>query len=192
MKYKLAGIWMFGLLAGTVMVNLFGEDAVREIGMFGGMFARKLQSETVEYTKLFLMVAQQRFTVVLFLTVISFTLFGIPVLYLFFLFSSFSVGAMIAGTTMSGGISGIFLFAASMLPQILIYLPAWLLLIEWCLRQHEYLFTGNGNGSMTLKQFLPQVPLLACTYALFLAGICVETFLNPPVVRFIWKIAESL
>ena len=67
--------------------------------------------------------------------------------------------------TMSGGISGIFLFAASMLPQILIYLPAWLLLIEWCLRQHEYLFKGNGNGSMTLKQFLPQVPLLACTYA---------------------------
>lgn len=92
MKYKLAGIWMFGLLAGTVMVNLFGEDTVREIGMFGGMFAGKLQSETVEYTKLFLMVAQQRFTVVLFLTVISFTLFGIPVMYLFFCFPPFLWG----------------------------------------------------------------------------------------------------
>lgn len=95
------------------------------------------------------------------------------------LWSGFSAGVMLSVLSARHGIRGILLFVGGTLPQILIYVPAFLFLFSWCM--HLKRRDGQGDSVGKGKTFL-------IILVVVITGCLIESYVNPWVLKFFLKL----
>ncbi len=125
----------------------------------------------------------------LLLLLLAFTAFGIIGGILMIGWQGFSVGFMLASAIAKYGMKGILLVLGGLFPQYLFYLPVYLLYcyLTVYLRQRMYM---EGRGPILDRGYICAAGLLAGAglLILFAAGIFLESYINPVILKQILKI----
>lgn len=176
-------------VAGIFMANIMGREAVSNAGILNDYFVEKFQYTEINGENLFFYILGERVPLLLLLLLLAFTAFGIIGGILMIGWQGFSVGFMLASAIAKYGMKGILLVLGGLFPQYLFYLPVYLLYcyLTVYLRQRMYM---EGRGPILDRGYICAAGLLAGAglLILFAAGIFLESYINPVILKQILKI----
>lgn len=185
MKVGLLGAFV----AGIFMANIMGREAVSNAGILNDYFVEKFQYTQINGENLFFYILGERIPLLLLLLLLAFSAFGIIGGILMIGWQGFSVGFMLSSAIAKYGMKGILLVLGGLFPQYLFYLPVYLLYcyLTVYLRQRLYM---ERRGQMLDRGYICAAGLLAGAGLLFLfvAGIFLESYINPVILKQILKI----
>lgn len=156
-----------GIIAGTVAANIFYPSLADEAAWYLGLLEHSQTAGREAQLRIFYQIMRQRLTEVLIAWLFGMTVYGLPCFCLLTGGFGLSVGVVLSVMTGQKGLNGLFLFAASVMPQALFYVPVWCLLILWGVRQGERL----------------RIFALLLIFLFLVAGVASEVWLNPFFLR---------
>ncbi|MCM1117826.1 MAG: stage II sporulation protein M [bacterium] len=178
-------LFIVGICGGIVLANLIdsewlsGTELLQESALFQARYA------VIDNRSLFLCLLGQRLGAAVLLILLSTTFLGLVAVWFYALRYGFSLGILIAALFSERGIMGMLLLLAGLFPQILLYAPAWMLLLALAERTCRRLYYLNGNEGLSgLKRMgihlSAQSGLLLFVLA---AGCWLESYVNPVLLR---------
>lgn len=178
-------LFIIGICGGVVLANLInsewlsGTEFLEESALFQARYA------AIDNLSLFLCLLGQRLGAAVLLILLSTTFLGLAAVWFYALRYGFSLGILIAALFAEQGIKGLLLLLAGLFPQILLYVPAWVLLLALAERTCRRLYYMNGNEGLSgLKRMgihlSAQTGLLLFVLA---AGCWLEAYVNPVLLR---------
>lgn len=181
-----------GFIVGVLLVNIKTDYFLEDSLFFGEELLNRLSYTSFHNEQYMVYLLQNRIGILLFLLVAATTIFGIVIMYLYVAWFGMSLGILMAVVTMRYGGKGILIFLGAILPQEIIYIPAFLFLVNLL---HDLCaiiyFPGKmfQNVYMGKKQFL----IRGIFYYIIIAGVVIigvflESYVNPYFLRNILKI----
>lgn len=179
--------FVFGFFLGVLLVNVKTGYFLEDNLFFGEELLSRLSYTSFHNEQYMVYLLQNRMGILLFLLVAATTIFGIVILYLYVAWFGMSLGILMAVVTIRYGGKGILIFFAALLPQEILYIPAFLMLVNLL---HDLCaviyFPGKMFRSISTgkKQFFARG---AFTY-IFLSGVVIigvffESYVNPFILR---------
>ncbi|MBD5545282.1 MAG: stage II sporulation protein M [Lachnospiraceae bacterium] len=179
--------FVFGFFLGVLLVHLKTNYFLEDDLFFGEELLNRLSYTSFHNEQYMVYLLQNRIGILLFLLVAATTIFGIVILYLYVAWFGMSLGILMSVVTIRYGGKGILIFFAALLPQEILYIPAFLILVNLL---HDLcaviyfpgkMFRSVGIGK---KQFFARG---AFTY-MFLMGVVImgvffESYVNPYFLR---------
>lgn len=164
--------WMLffltGFFAGIALMCLFYEELVIENGYLDSQFMSGLRHLDIDKSRLLLYCLQERLGIVAFLVLLSAAGAGWAGICLLLIWFGGSAGGVLTALSMRYGVKGIFFFLSCMLPQQLLLIPGYLMLMDWCHRRMER------------KRLL--IPLVVV-----IMGCFVESYVNPYILKVVLR-----
>ena len=160
--------FMPGFLLGIIYVNFIAANYMAEPGIFSEYFLDQFASMTIDAREYIWYLLRVRVLPYLALTVLAFTKVRKMAAVLFLFWTGISGGILISSAVANLGIRGSLLCAAGLLPQFLLYIPAYLVLLWYCCTAPQ----NRWNRQKTLF-----VALAMAT------GILLELYVNPVIVK---------
>lgn len=165
--------WMLeflaGFFAGIAVVCTFFEQFVIGSTFLDASFLAGLQYLDINKNGLFLYSIQQRMGAAAFLVLLSAAGAAGMGIALVLVWSGISAGAVLTVLSMRYGIKGLLFFLACLLPQQLLMIPGYLMMMDWCWKKMER------------RRLL--APLIVVIMGCFL-----ESYVNPYIFKVVLKI----
>lgn len=179
--------FVFGFFIGVLLVNVKTDYFLEDSLFFGEELLNRLSYTSFHNEQYMVYLLQNRMGSLLFLLVAATTIFGIVILYLYVAWFGMSLGILMAVVTIRYGGKGILIFFSALFPQEILYIPAFLVLVNLL---HDLcaviyfpgkMFRSTGIGK---KQFFARGIF---TY-IFLSGVVIigvffESYVNPYILR---------
>lgn len=179
-----------GFMAGIVAAY-FQMDALSESGGFMGLSALdRLRFMELNTGQFFFYVLKKRFGTLWFLAVFATTFAGIILSYLYMFWLGAGGGMLLGAFILRFGVKGIFLMGAGMMPHFLCYIPACLMLVNWCFLVCSRLYyptrveSYQRLGRLTAKKHGMAGILLGLfwIHGVVIIGALLESYVNPNIV----------
>lgn len=162
-------VFLIGFLLGIGGICLLAQNFFSSCGFLDRTFLSRMKYLEINRNGLFLFSLQQRMGMAAFLVLLSVAgAAGIGIVFLL-AWSGMSAGAVLTIFSLRYGWKGMILFLGSVLPQILLLVPGYLLLLDWCFRRLER------------RKLL--VPL-----AVVIMGCFLESYVNPYILKVVIKL----
>lgn len=192
-KRKICMFLAVGFFAGILLANTVGKRALLELGIYGDYFLLQIESVKVDSNAMFWYVFEKRLFFFVVVMLAGLTRFGVTAVYLVAAWIGTGFGMLLSAAVMQQGIKGIVICILGMLPQYLFYIPAGLLLLVKACQMSEKRtarFHGKNQGA---RAFLMRyIAVAAGVFAVFFAGILLESLLNPTLLQKIYKIFNNM
>ena len=120
------GMLLLAFVAGIVMANLMGREAVSNAGILNDYFIEKFQYTDINGENLFFYILGERVPLLLLLCLLVFTSLGVAAGVLVLGWQGFSIGFMLSTAIAKYGIKGILLILGGLFPQYLFCTPVYL------------------------------------------------------------------
>lgn len=162
-------VFLIGFLLGIGLICLLAQKLFLSSGFLDRTFLSRMKYLDMNKNGLFLFSLQQRIGMAAFLVLLSVA--GAAGMGSFFLlvWSGMSAGAVLTIFSLRYGWKGIVLFLGSILPQSLLLVPGYLLLLDWCFKRLER------------RKLL--IPL-----AVVIMGCLLESYVNPYILKVVLKL----
>lgn len=164
-------LFLGGVIAGTILANCLNRELMEQSGYFGTLFSTQVTLNRGQQRELLFYVFRQRILEIAAAWLISMTMYSA------FLFAglSFAFGGMtgivISMITYQKGVWGLFYYLATIFPQMICYLPVWIILMIWA---------GQSEKNYRWRS-------LAKIIVLVLLGIFLEACINPYIIGYLIK-----
>lgn len=142
--YRNSRIWdiylicfFIGLIAGTVMANLWYSSFSDEAGYYLGLLNRNIKLGKAERMQLFGQVLSQRLMEVWITWLIGMTAYALPLFCVFMSMAGVSMGFVLSVITVQKGLMGLPVFFMTVMPQSLCYLPVFGVLLFWGIQKER-------------------------------------------------------
>ena len=170
-KKKLLLFFLTGFVLGVLYIILLGRSESSNMLMSSYFFSKY---QYMEYSPVDLLgyILKSRFSVLLFLWLMGLTVIGTMTVLLFSLWAGFSLGMILTMAVVKLGMAGILLRVVSMVPQYLVYFPAFTFGL---LRVYEM---GQNKKPTTAY-----VLAFLVTAGLVLVGGMLESYVNPVLLK---------
>ena len=155
---------MPGFLLGILYVNLIMKQYTAEPGIFSDYFLKQYQSVSIVAEEYIWYLIKIRAVPFLILLGLAFTKMRKAASIAFLVWTGFSSGMLLSMAVLSMGIKGSILCIVGILPQFLLYVPAYMVII-W------YSYTYPQNKWNTQKSIFLGLTMLV--------GIILEAYVNP-------------
>lgn len=181
-----------GFVMGVLLVNRKTDYFLGDSLFFGDELLNRLSYTTFHSQQYLVYLLQNRIGILLFLLVASTTIFGIVVLYLYIAWFGMSLGILIEVAVIRYGGKGILIFFGAMAPQIFIYAPAFLVLLnllhDLCAVMYfpRKMFQAACFGKRQF--FMKAIVTYIIVAGVVIIGVFLESYVNPPLLRKILKI----
>ncbi|MCI9174122.1 MAG: hypothetical protein HFH49_04120 [Lachnospiraceae bacterium] len=179
---------LISFVAGIFAANLMGREAVSNAGVLNDYFIEKFRYAQVDGQNLFFYIAGERLPLLILLFVLFFTSFGVFGGILVLGWQGFSVGFMLSTGIAKYGIKGIVLVLGGLFPQYFFYLAVY---VCYCyaavLLRQRLSKEGRGVRERKLAYGMGGISF-AVLLLVFAAGIFLESYVNPMVLKYILKI----
>ena len=190
--YYLLYLFMTGLFLGILFVNMRHDVWIKEDGLLNAAMLRQLQSSEMNGNYLFGYIVRHRVYTILIVSMIASTIVGLPIVCGYVCYLGISAGCILSIAVIRYGIRGLFFMAASIFPQGFLLIPAYFLLLIWCLDCNKSLY-GKRDGLegryLVGKQFILKKGLrLLGVLVLIVMGCLLESYVNPKIIHIILKI----
>lgn len=177
----------FGFFVGVLLVNVKTDYFLEDSLFFGEDLLNRLSYTSFHNEQYMVYLLQNRIGTLLFLLVAATTIFGIIILYLYVAWFGMSLGILMAVVTIRYGGKGILIFLSAIFPQEILYIPAFLFLVNLL---HDLCaviyFPGKmfQNTYMGKKQFLARgIFVYILILGVVIIGVFFESYVNPYFLR---------
>ncbi len=189
-RFSFGMIFLTGLVAGILTMG-FGKSILLEnTGFLDENMLRQMTSAFPDSNALFAYVLRKRLIILVIMVILATTYLGMAACVIADVWFGFSAGAFLAAAVMRYGMKGIFVAAAAVFPQYLLYGPMFYGLLLWCRqtchmiygRDHRYL--SDTKTPILFGRVLPLLILCVGT----LAGCFLESYVNPGIIKGVLKL----
>ena len=185
-KHPLNMFFLLSFFLGVLCMNLWREHQVSVMIALQQFYQWQGNGVEVALGDLFVFLLQERGLLFALLVFFGAGKYGKMFHGLFVTYLGFGLGLIFASFLLVFGTIGLLLFAASLFPQILLYLPVYLLLLKT-----SGLWQKQREGK-TEKFSSKEWGLLCCFFVIlflvFLLGVFLEAYVNPVVLEKIGSI----
>lgn len=185
------GSILIAFLAGILLANLMGREEISNAGILNDYFIEKFKYTGVNGESLFFYILKERVPVMVLLFLLAFSSLGMISGILFLGWQGFSIGFMMSTAIAKYGGKGIFLILGGLFPQYLFYIPVYILYCYFALFLQKRIY-GEQRNSLTAgergKIYGIGVLVALILLFIFIAGIFLESYINPSVLKKVLKI----
>ena len=167
-RKQMIAFFMPGFILGILYINFFARQSLSGSGMFGLHILEQYRSAAFDAKEYFLYVLKIRALPFLLVTGISFTSFRKISAYVVLVWTGFTSGMLLSMAAMEMGIPGCFFCLAGVLPQMIFYVQAYVVVLWYSLMYPQNKWTGQKTGFVA---------------GMMVAGIMLEAFVNPILVK---------
>ena len=167
-KGQMLAFFVPGFLLGIIFVNLIVKKYMTETGIFSDLFLSQFTSVQIDIRSYLPYLLRLRIVPLILLAAASLTRLRKAAAMLFLVWTGFTGGVAVSSAADGLGLKGSLLCAVSLLPQFLFYIPAFVILLWYCLSAPR----TQWNRQKTMF-------VLAAVGA----GILLELYINPGLVR---------
>lgn len=183
-------LFIIGICGGILLANLVKSELLSGTELLGENALLQVRYAVIDSKSLFLHLLGQRLGEAILLILLSTTFLGVAVVWFYTFRYGLYLGLLLTTLLYGHGIKGLLLLIAGLLPQILVYIPVWVLLLALAERTCRRLYYLNGNeGLAGLKRIGIHLSAQA-GLLLFVLGVgCwLEAYVNPYLLRLVVKI----
>lgn len=185
-------LFLGGFLFGIFVLNIWRDSFFREMELLNVASLSRLRYMQVDGSTFFMYVLRERLGTVALLCLLATTYIGTVALSVYTLYMGTLAGIVLSVASIRYGIKGILLILVSVLPQYLLLVPAYIMLIGWCWRlcnalYHPERHCEGGYGTPKQILFRKVVQLLVIVGIIFVGSI-VESYINPILLSGFLKI----
>ena len=188
-------VFLFGFFIGVFLMNFWKSTLFTDAGFLDEEMLYQMKYTQIDKGLFFFYVLKKRLTSFFLLTVMATTFLGVAVTYGAFIWYGFAGGAFMAAVCIRYGLKGILLLGATFLPQYLLYVPAFCLLLNWCyqicctLYFPAKVYGGWEDTYRSRKAFLAAKGVqFLVLLAVVITGIILESYVNPIILTNLLKI----
>lgn len=192
-RIHLIYVFLFGFFMGVFFMNIWKSRLLTETGFLDEEMLYQLKYMQIDYHVFFLYVLKKRMTLFFMLLVFATTYLGVAVTYGSLIWFGFSSGMLMAAVLIRYGLKGILLICASMLPQYIIYVPVFWLLLNWSYEVCRILYFParvyeenryRSRRTLIMTKGMQALVLLAVV----IIGVLLESYVNPIILISLLKI----
>lgn len=187
-------VFLFGFFIGVMLMNLWREILTLGTGFLDEEMLYQMKYAQIDLNKFFCFVLEKRVIWFGLLAVLATTYLGIAVTYGAAVWGGIAGGMLIAAVSLRYGLKGILLLVGIFLPQYILYIPAFLMLLNWgyhtcCVMYFPArVYTENEYPFRNKKSFLIRQGLQLLTiFLVVIIGILLESYVNPIFLTKILK-----
>ncbi len=182
-------LFIVGICGGILLANLVKSELLSGTELLGENALLQVRHAVIDSKSLFLRLLGQRLGEAILLTLLSTTFLGVAAVWFYAFRYGLSLGLLLTMFLSGYGVKGILLLVAGMLPQMLVYVPVWALLLALGERTCRRLYYLNGNeGLAGLKRMGVHLSAQAGLLLFALAAGCwLEAYVNPYLLRLVVK-----
>ena len=174
-EYLLVVVYAMGIGLGTVAALWMRDDLVETVGIYQSFFKENFSQLSMNHWDYLIYIMQQRFWSMGLLLVFSMTAFAYPCLCAFSFYYGFCMAGMVVVATVSRGMMGFLFFFVSVMPHYILYSVSVFVLVYMICRVRYY------SGGQKIQN-------LILSLVLFLAGIFLEVYCNPILMKGMMQI----
>lgn len=178
-------LFIIGICGGILLANLIKSELLSKAELLGENALLQVRYAVIDSKSLFLHLLGQRLGEAVLLMLLSTTFLGLAAVWVYAFRYGLSLGLLLATLLAGYGIKGVLLLIAGLLPQMMVYVPVWAILLALAERTCRRLYYLNGNEGLSgLKRM--GVHLSAQTGLLLFAlaaGCWLEAYVNPYLLR---------
>lgn len=183
---RFAGFFCIGFLMGIMIGNFLIPQAGTEAGIMSAYFLDKFEYMELEWMSLFTYILEKRMKIYVILVIGGTTALGCLLAYGYTTWLGISMGAFMSICILRMGLVGILVGVMTFIPQYLIYIPVYVLLI-WRIRENQELFDNCAGKREKQRVWIKYFIIMFAAGAFLLAGIFLESIVNPFLVKKILK-----
>lgn len=178
--------FLTGIFLGVVFVKLLGATYVERVGLFSNYFFRQYQELKIDCDQVFFFVWKKRMTTILFLWLMGMTSAGVVLTLLYSGYLGFMAGIVAMTAILRMGWQGGVIVMISLMPQIFVYSPAMIFLLNEIYekgrkRRTTYWVRGRREIDWRYGRVFAVVNLI------FFLGIMLESYVNPVILQYLLK-----
>lgn len=147
---------------------------------------------TPDYGRLFIYVFDERIVPILYLFIFGMTMFGLVVMYGYIFWIGFSAGILLTLFSIQYGLKGILFCIIAILPQYMLYIPAFIMLLYMVYNMTMDLYfrkSQTGKNYTSKKQLLFTYLLKSIIIvSMIVIGVLLETYANTYLLKRIINI----
>lgn len=174
--------FVVGMVIGTLLCNFCFADYCSQSGIVSNYFLSMVSDNPPNRTDLFFYILNTRYKEMLLVGLLAVTVFGAPAACIMAVKWGMSFAFILSAVVMRFGIKGLLLALAFLLPQYILYVPAYVRLYLETVTCSSALFyhkEGGGTKEICLRYYLN---FLVCVVLIF-CGIWLESYINPIFLR---------
>lgn len=176
-------VFVMGLIIGIFTMNVGKSVLLDQSNLFETNVLYRMKYMSLDKDIFFWYVLRQRFGLFLKMMVLSTTYLGLFTCIWESFHLGFVTGIYWAALALRYGFKGMMLSFTMIFPQFIIYIPGFILLIQWCKEVYEIIYEQRDNGLQINKKSIISCFLkLVITGILLYIGCLMETYLNPGLV----------
>lgn len=185
-----------GFVAGLFIMNILKGALLESTGLLSEYTLYEMKYAEIDSSAFFAYVFQKRVGTALVLGVLSTTWLGLAASWACAGWMGISFGMLLMASLLRYGIKGMLLIGVGIFPQILIYFPVCLLLLEWssefCMVMYfPHRLSGSfggsdaaGKGTLMRRKALQFLTMLGVV----IIGCVLESYVNPKLISNLLKI----
>jgi len=192
----LLAVFIIGVVAGTLFINIFCGDEYDKFGIYSKYFIEKFHESDVEKKELFLYSFWERSKEIIFLLVLSFTSFGKIAAELFLAYKGLTVGILISVYVLQYGAGGLLLYGTSIFPHYIAYVLMVMMLVSFSKEIYHCIQGYREDTHVQLREAIRMIlkaklmPYLKCLFIILILNVLasyLETFVNLGIMKNILK-----
>ena len=181
----LSAFWM-GFFLGILFVNLWGDTYFRETSVMGRDTLIRISESQLDARSFFFYLLKMREQALLLIWLLGYTIVGITSVLIGLCWLGVSAGVLLTMAVFQLRLTGILLFFFLIFPQICFYVPAIRMIADGIWERGK----GRLRNRRTFQEWGSEkeyIFLLFLSAACVMAGTALESFVNPPLIRWAIK-----
>lgn len=167
-KKQMPAFFMPGFILGIIYVNFFTDKYMAEQGIFTEYFLSRLLTVRIDPGGFMFYVLRVRLAPLCAVALLAMTKLRRASAVFFLVWTGFTAGVAVSSAVAGLGLKGCLLCAAALIPQFLFYVPAYVILLRYCLGAPQVRWNRQKSIGVALMTA---------------AGIILEIYVNPSLVR---------
>ena len=172
--YRVLLFFLTGFFLGLLLIYLGKNVLVENTDFLDENYLQSLRTLKADRCRLFLYSMRIRGMPAGILIALACIGYGSAGVCLYLIWSGFGVGTLLSVFSLRFGIRGVILFAGGLLPQMILLLPACMMLFRWCVAERS-----RKTTVASLRELI--LPIL-----LLLGGCVLEGFLNTGMMELLF------
>lgn len=180
-------LFLAGIILGMLLIGLGKKVLLTDTGILNEEALYHMKYMTVDGNALFWYVMGVRLKSSLGLVVFATTYLGLVVVGCAVVGYGASAGMFLAAAVMRYGLKGFLLVITAILPQYILYAPAYFFLLLWCRQICRLIYFEKGARLGNKQWILIKMLQLLGIIAVIIAGCSLESYVNPMILKKILK-----
>lgn len=185
-------LFMGGFILGTLAMNLWKTAFMKDMDLLGAASLSRLKYLEVDNSALLAYILKERLGVSAVLLLLSTTGIGNIMVALYASWMGMTAGLFVSVSVIRYGLKGVLLVLAGLMPQCLLLIPAYLMLLSWCSGLYMKLYHPWKEYGQIYdtghRYYAAKIIQLIIIIGVVIIGSVIESYVNPILLNSVLKI----